>query len=169
MSGSNHCFLTCIRISQEVGKMVWYSHLLNNFPLFFAWNVPFVFSNFLEEISHLSHSIVFSEENNRIQSLYGPISFFFNLILFLNFIILYWFCHVSKWIRHRYTHVPHPEPSSLLPPHTIPLGHPISFLMGSLRATLSGLCFCLCYVPMLILGKSLNLCISLSTLVKWGS
>ena len=49
---------------------------------------------------------------------------FFNLILYFNFAILYWFCHISTWIRHRYTHVPHPEPSSLLPPHTIPLGHP---------------------------------------------
>ena len=38
---------------------------------------------------------------------------FFNLILFFNFTILYWFCHTSKWIRHRYTCVPHPEPSSL--------------------------------------------------------
>ena len=50
--------------------------------------------------------------------------FFFNFILFLNFTILYWFCQISKWIHHRYTCVPHPEPSSLLPPHTIPLGHP---------------------------------------------
>ena len=38
------------------------------------------------------------------------------------FTILYWFCHTSTWIRHRYTRVPHPEPHSLLPPHTIPLG-----------------------------------------------
>ena len=53
---------------------------------------------------------------------YGlPCIFYF--ILF-NFTILYWFCHISKWICHRYTCVPHPEPSSLLPPHTIPLGHP---------------------------------------------
>ena len=47
--------------------------------------------------------------------------FFSNLILFLNFTILYWFCQISKWIRHRYTCVPHCEPSSVLPPHTIPL------------------------------------------------
>ena len=47
---------------------------------------------------------------------------FFFFILFLNFTILYWFCQISKWICHRYTCVPHPEPSSLLPPHTIPLG-----------------------------------------------
>ena len=45
-------------------------------------------------------------------------------ILFFNFTILYWFCHISTWIHHRYACVPHPEPSSLLPPHTIPLGHP---------------------------------------------
>ena len=38
--------------------------------------------------------------------------------------ILYWFCHTSTWIRHRCTRVPHPEPPSHLPPHTIPLGHP---------------------------------------------
>ena len=49
---------------------------------------------------------------------------FFYFILFLNFTILYWFCQISKWIHHRYICVPHPEPSSLLPPHTIPLGHP---------------------------------------------
>ena len=49
---------------------------------------------------------------------------YFNFVLFLNFTILYWFCQISKWIRHRYTCVPHPESSSLLPPHTIPLGHP---------------------------------------------
>ena len=48
----------------------------------------------------------------------------FNLILFFDFTILYWFCHISKWIHHRYTCVPHPEPSPHLPPHTIPLGHP---------------------------------------------
>ena len=50
--------------------------------------------------------------------------FKFNFILILNFTLLYWFCQISKWIRHRYTRVPHPEPSSLLPPHTIPLGCP---------------------------------------------
>ena len=46
------------------------------------------------------------------------------LSIFFNFTILYWFCQISKWIQHRYTCVPHPEHSSLLPPHTIPLGRP---------------------------------------------
>ena len=34
MSGSNCCFLTCIQVSQEVGKVFWYSHLFKNFPGF---------------------------------------------------------------------------------------------------------------------------------------
>ena len=34
MCGSNCCFLTCIQVSQEAGKVVWYSHLLKNFPQF---------------------------------------------------------------------------------------------------------------------------------------
>ena len=29
--GSNGCFLTCIQVSQEAGKVIWYSHLLKNF------------------------------------------------------------------------------------------------------------------------------------------
>ena len=34
MSSSNCCFLTCIKISQEADHVVWYSHLLKNFPQF---------------------------------------------------------------------------------------------------------------------------------------
>ena len=34
MSRSNCCFLACILISQEAGQVVWYSHLLKNFPQF---------------------------------------------------------------------------------------------------------------------------------------
>ena len=51
-------------------------------------------------------------------------SLFLFFILFFNFTILYWFCHISTWIRHRYTCVPHPETFSLLPPCTVPLGRP---------------------------------------------
>ena len=35
MSCSNCCFLICIQVSQEAGKVVWYSHLFKNFPQFF--------------------------------------------------------------------------------------------------------------------------------------
>ena len=34
MLGPNCYFLTCIQISQEAGKVVWYSHLFQNFPQF---------------------------------------------------------------------------------------------------------------------------------------
>ena len=34
MSSSNCYFLTCIQVSQEAGKEVWYSHLFKNFPQF---------------------------------------------------------------------------------------------------------------------------------------
>ena len=34
MSSSNCCFLTCIQVSQESGQVVWYVHLLQNFPQF---------------------------------------------------------------------------------------------------------------------------------------
>ena len=62
------------------------------------------------------------EEIILFQSSFYYACFFKKFILFFNFTILYWFCQISKWIRHRYTCVTHPEPSSLLPPHTISLG-----------------------------------------------
>ena len=34
MSSSSCCFLTCIEVSQEADQVVWYSHLLKNFPQF---------------------------------------------------------------------------------------------------------------------------------------
>ena len=34
MFSFNCCFLTCIQVSQEAGKVVWYSHFLKNFPQF---------------------------------------------------------------------------------------------------------------------------------------
>ena len=32
LSDSDCCFLTCIQLSQETGKLVWYSHLFKNIP-----------------------------------------------------------------------------------------------------------------------------------------
>ena len=56
---------------------------------------------------------------------YSIVIFIFKFILEVNyFTILYWFCHTSTWICHRYIHVPHPEASCLLPLCTIPLGRP---------------------------------------------
>jgi len=61
----------------------------------------------------LSTNIIISWESGNAS--YHLFIHFLNLffILFFNFTILYWFCHISTWIRHRYTCVPHSEPSSL--------------------------------------------------------
>ena len=34
MSSYSCCFWSCIQVSQEADKVVWYSHLLKNFPQF---------------------------------------------------------------------------------------------------------------------------------------
>ena len=39
LSSSNYCFLTCIQVSQEAGKVVWYSHLFQNFPQFIVIHI----------------------------------------------------------------------------------------------------------------------------------
>ena len=38
-SSSNCCFLTCIQISQEAVQVVWYSHLFQNFPVYYIHTV----------------------------------------------------------------------------------------------------------------------------------
>ena len=108
----------------------------NPFLLYLVWGGKFFYMPWMSDnfIAYLSgswgwpNSILFrmlnksvacwQEQTDKLQKLQ---LFFF--VLF-NFTILYWFCHISKWIHHRYTCVPHPEPSSLLPPHILPLGRP---------------------------------------------
>ena len=41
MSGSNCCFLTCIQVSHEASKVVWYSHLFKNFLQFVVIHTGF--------------------------------------------------------------------------------------------------------------------------------
>ena len=43
MSSSNCCFLTCTQVSQEAGKVLWYSHLLKNFPQ--LWKIVSIISS----------------------------------------------------------------------------------------------------------------------------
>ena len=77
-------------------------------------------SNFLEEISSLSHSIAFLYFFALIMEagfifffkFFKFIFYFYLLLLFIfYFSILYWFCHTSTCIRHGCTRVPHPEPA----------------------------------------------------------
>ena len=53
MFGSNYCFLTCIQVSQEAGKVVWYSHLFKNFPQFVVIHTVKVFSVVNEAEVHI--------------------------------------------------------------------------------------------------------------------
>ena len=39
MSSSNCYFLTCMKVSQEAGQVVWYSHLFQNFPQFIVMHI----------------------------------------------------------------------------------------------------------------------------------
>ena len=61
-------------------------------------------------IDHLSRQALIEIHSENIHYIsflfYFFIFIFLNFILFLNFTILYWFCQISKWIRHR-------SPSSL--------------------------------------------------------
>ena len=71
---------------------------------------------------HILNSFFFFQEN-------FILFFLIYFILLFNFTILYWFCHISTWIHHRYTCFPHPEPF-LLPPCTIPLGRPSALALS---------------------------------------
>ena len=50
MSSSNCCFLTCIQVSQEIGKVVWYSCLFKNFTQFVVIHTVKGFSIVNEEV-----------------------------------------------------------------------------------------------------------------------
>ena len=49
MSSSNYCFLIYIQISEETGKVVWYSHFFKNFPQFVVIHTVRGFSIVIEE------------------------------------------------------------------------------------------------------------------------
>ena len=55
MSGSSCCFLTYIQISQGAGKVVWFSHLLKNFPVYCdPHSQSFVFNKTVDVFLELS-------------------------------------------------------------------------------------------------------------------
>ena len=57
ISGSNCCFLTCLQVSQEAGKVVWYSHLSPQFvvihPTKFIFTRCFLWPTQIENQYHL--------------------------------------------------------------------------------------------------------------------
>ena len=69
MFSSNCCFLTCIQISQEAGKLVWYSHLFKNFPLFVVIYIVKAEKAMAPRSSTLAWKILWAEEPGRLQSM----------------------------------------------------------------------------------------------------
>ena len=59
-SSSDCCFLTSTQISQEAGKVVWYSHLLKNFPQFIVIHTVKGFSIVSKAEVDISADIFFS-------------------------------------------------------------------------------------------------------------
>ena len=61
MSSANCCFLTCILVSQEAAKVVWYCYLLQNFPQFIVVHMVKGFSMVNEaEVDVFWNSLAFS-------------------------------------------------------------------------------------------------------------
>ena len=61
MCGPNCCFLSCIQVSQEAHQVVWYSHLLKNFPQFVVIHIVKSFSIVNEaEVDVFSETSLFS-------------------------------------------------------------------------------------------------------------
>ena len=77
MSGSNGCFLTCIQIFQEAGKVIWYSHLLKNFPQFLVILTVKGFSvvNEAEVDVFMELSCFFDDPMDAGNFIYGPSAF----------------------------------------------------------------------------------------------
>ena len=69
MSGSNCCFLTCIQISRETGKVFWYSYLFGNFPQFSIIHTVKTEKAMAPHSSTLAWKILWTEEPGRLQSM----------------------------------------------------------------------------------------------------
>ena len=61
MSTFNCCFLTCIPVFQEAGRVVWYSHLLKNFPVCYDPHKGFSIANKAEVDGFLEFSCFFND------------------------------------------------------------------------------------------------------------
>ena len=69
MSGSNCCFLTCIQISQEVRKVVWYSHLLKNFPQFAVTHTVKIAGRNINNLRFADDTTLMAESEEELNSL----------------------------------------------------------------------------------------------------
>ena len=100
MPSSNCCFLTCIQVSQEAGKVVWYSHLFQNFPVSRNW------WNFCQEIQarlywRLCCSTGEQEKNNRFACLlpapWGGLAPNIGPVVCAGVRLEAWLAHAFRW------------------------------------------------------------------------
>ena len=75
ISSSNCCFLTCIQVSQETGKVVWYSHLLKSIPQFVVIHTVKGFSVVNEADVFLEFPCFFYYPTNVGNLISGPSAF----------------------------------------------------------------------------------------------
>ena len=69
MSSSNCCFLTCIQVSQEAGKVVWYFHLFKNFPVCYSHSQRLWHSQWSRSRCFSGILLLFLWSNSPVQSL----------------------------------------------------------------------------------------------------
>ena len=99
--GSNCRFLTCIRVSQLVDKVVWYSHLSQNFPQFLVIHTVKGFSIVNEaEVDVFLKFSCFSYDPTDVGNLISGSSAFskssLNIWKFSVHVLLK-YCHVLTW------------------------------------------------------------------------
>ena len=89
MSDSNCCFLTCIQLSQEAGKVAWYSHCFQNFPQFVVIHTVKVFSivNEAEVDVFLEFSCFFCDPTDVVSLISGSSVFFKSILNIWKFLI----------------------------------------------------------------------------------
>ena len=103
MSSSTCCFLTCIQISQEAGRVVWYSHLFKNFPQFVVIRTikGFVIVNKLEVGVFLEHSCFFDDPTDVGNLISGSSAFSESILHIWKFVVIP-SNYSCNWGRHRY-------------------------------------------------------------------
>ena len=85
------CFLTCIQISQEAGKVIWYSHLLENFPKFIVTHIVKAFGvvNKAEVDVFLELSCFFSDAMDVVNLISGSFAFSKSSLNIWKFLVTY--------------------------------------------------------------------------------
>ena len=96
MSSSNSCFLRCIQVSQEAGQVIWYVHLLQNFPHsrigYKHFNFSFETAIHFQKGCTILHKLYYKQ--------YMKATFTFSVVTYLNFIFNLILCFLVLSLSH---------------------------------------------------------------------